>query len=188
MALCFRGRWVKVFLFVGVTSFMPPLGDLKLNKRALDDPVGPCHGIVAGNMLLKGLPDASTNDILLHIEANEHNVEGCKAVHCVRHNVKVIEKSMTGNNWSTLDVLIILHGYLWKVEGLEYTRDVVQELPRVRSRSSVFGRIGQACCFGVLKSTPMKNVLKTVDLEVKTGYKQQGEEINPMVGDYSIHG
>lgn len=83
----------------------------------------------------------STYNILMKIEANEHNIEGLVKVfgemkqqqvepnevsYCLLATahavaklytvaeayVEAVEKSITGNNWSTLDVLIILYGYL----------------------------------------------------------------------------
>ncbi|PON33518.1 Tetratricopeptide-like helical domain containing protein [Parasponia andersonii] len=119
----------------------------------------------------------STYNILMKIEANEHNIEGLMKVFSDMKRVKVepneisycivatahavarlytvseayvegVEKSMTGNNWSTLDVLIMSYGYLGKEKGLEKTWQVVQDLPYVRSKSYVlaieaFGRIGK---------------------------------------------
>lgn len=118
----------------------------------------------------------STYNILMKIEANEHNIEGLMKVfgdmkqakaepdeisYCIiatAHTVarlytvaeayvEAVEKTMTGNNWSTLDVLIMLYGYLGKEKELERTWQVVQDLPCVRSKSYVlaieaFGRIG----------------------------------------------
>ncbi|XP_024028081.1 pentatricopeptide repeat-containing protein At1g07590, mitochondrial isoform X2 [Morus notabilis] len=125
----------------------------------------------------KVLPHVSTYNILMKIEANEHNIEGLMKVfddmkrakvepneisYCIiatahvvarlytvgEAYVEAIEKSMTGNNWSTLDVLIMLYGYLAKEKEIERTWKAVQDLPHVRSKSFVlaieaFGRIGQ---------------------------------------------
>ncbi|KAK9280338.1 hypothetical protein L1049_014026 [Liquidambar formosana] len=122
------------------------------------------------------VPHVSTYNILMKIEANEHNIEGLVKVfsemkqakvepneisfcilataHAVaklytaaENYIEVAEKSMRGN-WSTLDVLVILYGYLGKAKELERTWAVVQELPHVRSNSymlaiEAFGRIGQ---------------------------------------------
>ena len=119
----------------------------------------------------------STFNILMKIEANEHNIEGLMKVYsdmkradvepneisyCIiataytvaRLNtaaeayVEALEKSVTGKNWSTLDVLIMLYGYLGKEKQLEKTWSLVKELPHVRSKSygmavEAFGRIGQ---------------------------------------------
>ncbi|KAJ7980854.1 putative Pentatricopeptide repeat-containing protein [Quillaja saponaria] len=125
----------------------------------------------------KVVPHVSTYNILMKIEANEHNVEGVLKVFSQMKNAKVepneisyciictahavarlytaavayveaVEKSITGNNWSTLDVLLILHGYLGKQKELERTWGVIKELPHVRVKSyllaiEAFGRIGQ---------------------------------------------
>ncbi|KDP34498.1 hypothetical protein JCGZ_11048 [Jatropha curcas] len=125
----------------------------------------------------KVAPHVSTYNILMKIEVNEYNIEGLLKVfgemkrfnvepneisfcilataHAVARMytvaeayVEAVEKCRTGDNWSTLDVLIILYGYLGKVKDLERTWGIVQELPRVRFRSymlaiEAFGRIGQ---------------------------------------------
>ncbi|KAK2643085.1 hypothetical protein Ddye_024848 [Dipteronia dyeriana] len=119
----------------------------------------------------------STYNILMKIEANEHNVEGLMKVfsdmkratvepnevsYCIvatahavarlytaaEAYVEAVENCMTGNNWSTLDVLIILYGYLGKGKELERIWANVQELPHVRSQGYVlaieaYGRISQ---------------------------------------------
>ncbi|KAF4362202.1 hypothetical protein G4B88_009482 [Cannabis sativa] len=119
----------------------------------------------------------STFNILMKIEANEHNIEGLMKVfsdmkranvepneisYCIVATahavarlytvaevyVEAIEKSMTGNNWSTLDVLIMLYSFLGKEKELERTWQAVQDLPYVRSKSYVlaieaFGRMGK---------------------------------------------
>ncbi|KAK6935869.1 Pentatricopeptide repeat, partial [Dillenia turbinata] len=111
------------------------------------------------------------------MEANEHNIEGLQKVFGEMKNAKVepneitycilatahalarlwtvteayvdaVKKSMTGNNWSTLDVLIILYGYLGKEKELERIWSNLQALPHVRSKTFVlaieaFGRVGQ---------------------------------------------
>ncbi|XP_064939934.1 pentatricopeptide repeat-containing protein At1g07590, mitochondrial-like [Musa acuminata AAA Group] len=119
-------------------------------------------------------PHVSTYNILLKIEADEHNLEGLSKVfndmkrakvepneitygilamaHAVARlytisetYVEAIERSRTGNNWSTLDILLILYGYLGKEEELHITWKCVKELPYVRSKSFIlaieaFGR------------------------------------------------
>ncbi|KAJ4845436.1 hypothetical protein Tsubulata_026302 [Turnera subulata] len=119
----------------------------------------------------------STFNILMKIEANEHNIEGLVKVfgdmkrfevepneisfcilataHAVARlytvaeaYVEAVEKSQTGDNWSTLDVLIILYGQLSKGKELERTWGLVRALPCVRSKSymlaiEAFGRIGE---------------------------------------------
>ncbi|GMN24202.1 hypothetical protein TIFTF001_000469 [Ficus carica] len=122
-------------------------------------------------------PHVSTYNILMKIEANEHNIEGLMKVfgdmkwarvepneisYCIiatahvvarlytvgEAYIEAIEKSITGNNWSTFDVLITLYGYLAKEKEIERTWNVVQDFPHIRSKSYVlaieaFGRIGQ---------------------------------------------
>ncbi|CAA0836048.1 Pentatricopeptide repeat-containing protein -mitochondrial [Striga hermonthica] len=124
----------------------------------------------------KVTPHPSTYNILLKIEAHEHNIEGLVRVfgemkrasvepneitYCimaVSHAVarlyitcgsytEKIEKSMTGRNWSTLDILVMLYGYLRSEKELEKTWAQIRSLPHVRSKSYVlaveaFGRTG----------------------------------------------
>ncbi|XP_021295776.1 pentatricopeptide repeat-containing protein At1g07590, mitochondrial [Herrania umbratica] len=119
----------------------------------------------------------STYNILMKIEAHEHNIEGLVKVfydmkrvevepneisYCILATahavarlytaaeayVEAVVKAMTGNNWSTLDVLIILYGYLGKGKELERTWGTIQEFSHVRSKSymlaiEAYGRIGQ---------------------------------------------
>ncbi|KNA06965.1 hypothetical protein SOVF_176270 [Spinacia oleracea] len=119
----------------------------------------------------------STFNILLKIEANDHNIEGLMKVfgdmkraniepnevtYCILATahavaklycgcetyVEAIEKSKTGNNWSTFDVLIILYGYLGKAKEVDRIWSIVQGFPHVRSKSyllaiEAFGRMGQ---------------------------------------------
>ncbi|GAA0161089.1 hypothetical protein LIER_17490 [Lithospermum erythrorhizon] len=124
----------------------------------------------------KVTPHVSTYNILLKIEANNHNIDGLVKVfdemrqgevepneitfcilasaHAVARlytacaaYVESVEKSMTGTNWSTLDILVILYGYLGNQNKLERIWDVIQMLPNVRSKSfllvvEAYGRIG----------------------------------------------
>ncbi|KAF9605186.1 hypothetical protein IFM89_014299 [Coptis chinensis] len=125
----------------------------------------------------KVAPHVSTHNILLKIEADGNNIESLTKVfgemkranvepneitYCILATVhfvarlysvaeayvEEIEKSKTGNNWSTLDVLLILYGYLGKEDELERTLGVIQKLPHVRYKSFVlaieaFGRLGR---------------------------------------------
>ncbi|KAI3678312.1 hypothetical protein L6452_37599 [Arctium lappa] len=118
----------------------------------------------------------STYNILLKMEANQHNIEGLMKVfgdmnranvepneitYCIiatahavarlytacETYVEAIEKSMTGNNWSTLDILIILYGYLKKPKDLERIWRTIQEQPHVKTKSymmaiEALGKIG----------------------------------------------
>ncbi|KMZ76117.1 putative Pentatricopeptide repeat-containing protein [Zostera marina] len=119
----------------------------------------------------------STCNILLKIEADDHNIDGLMKVFSdmKRFNVdpneitygilatahaaarlyaaseafvEAIENSKTEKNWSTLDILIIMYGYLGKEKELERTWEIVQGLPYVRSKSFIlaieaFGRMGR---------------------------------------------
>ncbi|CAI0541935.1 unnamed protein product [Linum tenue] len=124
----------------------------------------------------KVAPHASTYNILMKIQASEHNIEGLLKVFadmkrsqvepneisfCIlatahatarlytaaEEYVEAVEKSHTGKNLSTLDVLIVLYGYLGKEKDLERIWGIKQNLPRARPKSYVlaieaFGRIG----------------------------------------------
>ncbi|KAH0463249.1 hypothetical protein IEQ34_007831 [Dendrobium chrysotoxum] len=109
-------------------------------------------------------PHTSTYNILLKIEADDHNIDRLSKVfnemiqakvdpneitygimamaHAVARlytvsemYVETIEKIKTGNNWSTLDILLIMYGYLKKEHELERTWKLVGALPHVRSKS-----------------------------------------------------
>ncbi|KAJ3692550.1 hypothetical protein LUZ60_011645 [Juncus effusus] len=118
----------------------------------------------------------STFNILLKIHASDHNIDGMTKVfdemtrvnvepneithgilalaHAVARLYTVSEtyveallKSRSGNNWSTLDILIMLYGYLNKEKELEKIWVCVQKLPHVRSKSyllaiEAFGKVG----------------------------------------------
>uniref|UniRef100_A0A7N0UL36 Pentatricopeptide repeat-containing protein n=1 Tax=Kalanchoe fedtschenkoi TaxID=63787 RepID=A0A7N0UL36_KALFE len=112
----------------------------------------------------KVAPHVSTYNILMKIEANERNVDGLVKVlgdmrrvsvapneisYCIlamahavarlysvaESYVEDVEKSMTGDNWSTLDVLIILYGYLGQANQVERTWSAVRKLQNVRAKS-----------------------------------------------------
>jgi len=121
-------------------------------------------------------PHTSTYNILLKIQANEHNIDGVARVfndmkrakiepseitygilaiaHAVARlytvcqtYVEAIENSMTGTNWSTLEILLILYGYLGKEKELKRTWEIMQGLPHIRSKSFIlaieaFGKVG----------------------------------------------
>ncbi|KAJ8750584.1 hypothetical protein K2173_015751 [Erythroxylum novogranatense] len=159
----------------------------------------------------KVVPHVSTYNILMKIEANEHNIDRLMEVFSKMKQLKVepneitfcilatahvvarlysvaevyveaVEKSHTGDNWSTLDVLIILYGYLGKRKELEVTWGIVQELPRVRHKSyllaiEAFGRMGQI------------NRSEELWLEMKStkGFKST-EQFNSMLSVYCNHG
>ncbi|CAA6657342.1 unnamed protein product [Spirodela intermedia] len=116
-------------------------------------------------MKADGVPmHTSTFNILLKLEADEHNIEGLSKVFAdmkkseavpneitygilamahvaarlyvaAEAYVEAIEDAKSGSNWSTLDVLLILYGCLGREKELERTWRAVQELPHVRSQS-----------------------------------------------------
>ncbi|OIS97818.1 PREDICTED: pentatricopeptide repeat-containing protein At1g07590, mitochondrial [Nicotiana attenuata] len=159
----------------------------------------------------KVIPHVSTFNILLKIEANEHNIERLLKVfgdmkraevepnevsYCILATahavarlytvcetyVEALEKSATGRNWSTLDILIILHGYLGKRNDLERIWGIIMELSHVRSKSYVlaieaFGRTGDICRAEELWSEmKSRNSLKS------------NEQFNSLISVYCRHG
>ncbi|OMO93063.1 hypothetical protein COLO4_17142 [Corchorus olitorius] len=153
----------------------------------------------------------STYNILMKIEANEHNIEGLVKVfndmkrvevepneisfcilataHAVARlytaaeaYIEAVERAMTGNNWSTLDVLLILYGYLGKEKELKRTWGTIQEVTHVRSKSYMLaieahGRIGQLSQAEELW-TEMKSIKGL----------QSTEQFNSMISIYCKHG
>jgi pentatricopeptide repeat protein len=108
----------------------------------------------------RATPHTSTYNILLKIHANEHNIDGVAKVfndmkrakiepneitygilaiaHAVARlytvaqtYVEAIENFRTGSNWSTLEILLILYGYLGKEKELKRTWDIMQGLPHI---------------------------------------------------------
>ncbi|KAG7653431.1 Pentatricopeptide repeat [Arabidopsis suecica] len=124
----------------------------------------------------KATPHVSTYHILMKLEANEHNIDGVlkafdgmkkagvepnEVSYCIlamAHAVarlytvaeaytEEIEKSVTGDNWSTLDILMILYGRLGKEKELLRTWNVIRGFHHVRSKSyllatEAFSRVG----------------------------------------------
>ncbi|TKY48419.1 Pentatricopeptide repeat-containing protein mitochondrial [Spatholobus suberectus] len=159
----------------------------------------------------KVTPHVSTYNILMKIEASEHNLENLVKVfgrmkeaqvepneisYCIlaiahavarlyiatEAYVEAVEKSITGNNWSTLDVLLMLYGYLGNQKEMERIWAIIRELPFVRSKSymlaiEAFGRIGQL------------NRAEELWLEMKStkGLKSV-EQFNSMMSVYCKHG
>ncbi|KAK7335772.1 hypothetical protein VNO80_27805 [Phaseolus coccineus] len=159
----------------------------------------------------KVTPHVSTYNILMKIEASEHNLESLLKVFCrmkeaqvepneisycilaIAHAVarlyaateayvEAVEKSITGKNWSTLDVLLMLYGYLGNQKELERIWTIIKELPSVRSKSymiamEAFGRIG------------LLNRAEEIWLEMKStkGLKSV-EQFNSMMSIYCKHG
>ncbi|XP_020579645.1 LOW QUALITY PROTEIN: pentatricopeptide repeat-containing protein At1g07590, mitochondrial-like [Phalaenopsis equestris] len=159
-------------------------------------------------------PHTSTYNILLKIEADEHNMEGISMVfnemlrakvdpneitygimamaHAVARlytvsemYVEAIEKIKTGKNWSTLDILLILYGYLRKEDEedeLERTWKLVGALPHVRSKSflimiEAFGRMKR-----VDRAEAIWEEMKSMELVKKTS------QHNSIISVYCRHG
>lgn len=156
-------------------------------------------------------PHVSTYNILMKIEANEHNIDGVvkrfgemkkveiepnEISYCILATahavarlytvaetyVEAVEKSISGNNWSTLDVLLILYGYLGKAEKIEQIWAVVQQLHHVRSKSymlaiEAFGKVEQV------------NRAEELWLEMKSkkGVKST-DQFNSIISVYCKHG
>lgn len=159
----------------------------------------------------KLVPHVSTYNILLKMEANDHNIEGLVKVfgdmrramiepneitYCIlavahavarlytacEAYVQAIEKNMTGNNWSTLDILMILYGHLRKQKDLERIWGLIQELAFVRGKSYVlaieaFGKIGN------LDSAEKVWLEMASDKGLKSS-----EQFNSMIGVYCRNG
>lgn len=159
----------------------------------------------------KVTPHVSTFNILMKIEANQHDIDKLVNVYedmkrakvepneisfCILGTahaearlytvceayVEAIEKCMTGNNWSTLDILIMLYGYLEKRKEVERKWRCLQELPHVKSKSfemaiEAFGRIGE-----VNRSEELWREMKS-----KHGLKLT-EHFNSMISVYCKHG
>lgn len=156
------------------------------------------------------VPHTSTFNILLKLEADDHNIEGLAKVfnemkkskvdpteitYCILatahavarlHSVseaytEVVERSKTGNNWSTFDVLLILYGYLKKEKKLEDTWLVLKNLPHVRSKSYIlaieaFGRIGKL------------NRAEELWFEMQSKKLKLTEQFNSIIMVYCRHG
>lgn len=159
----------------------------------------------------KVVQHVSTYNILLKIEANDHNIERLAKVfgdmkqanvepneisYCIlatahavarlstvcKAYVEAIEKSTSGNNWSTYDILVILYGYLGMRTQLERIWSIIQGLPNVRSKSFVlaveaFGRIGD-----INRAEELWAEMKLVK-----GLKST-EQLNSLISVYCKHG
>lgn len=153
----------------------------------------------------------STFNILLKIQASDHSIEGLVKVfsdmkrariepneitYCILATahavarlytvceayVEDIKKSMTGKNWSTFDILIILYGYLGNQKELEKIWNIVEGLPNVRTKSYVlaveaFGRIGE-----IGRAEELWSEMRT-KRELKST-----EQFNSMISVYCKHG
>ncbi|CAM8964430.1 unnamed protein product [Rhodiola kirilowii] len=159
----------------------------------------------------KVTPHVSNYNILMKIEANERNIDGLVKVvgdmkratvvpneisYCILATahaaarlytvaetyVEAEEKSMTGDNWSTLDVLLILYGYLGRAKGVEQTWSAVCKLQNVRAKSymlmiEAMGRIGD-----ISRAEEIWAEMKT-----SKGLKLT-DQFNSMISVYCRHG
>ncbi|KAL1545146.1 pentatricopeptide repeat-containing protein, mitochondrial [Salvia divinorum] len=159
----------------------------------------------------KVAPHVSTYNILMKIKANDHNIEGLVRVfgdmkrmmvepneisccilavsHAVARlytaceaYVEIIKKSMKGDNWSTLDILVILYGYLGNQKEVEEMWSKVQALPYVRGKSfllaiEAFGRIGN-----LVRAEELWH-----EMVSEKGLKST-EQFNSMIGVYCRNG
>ncbi|ERN17841.1 hypothetical protein AMTR_s00047p00194260 [Amborella trichopoda] len=156
-------------------------------------------------------PTTCTYNILVNIEAQGHDMEGLVKVfdemrllqiepneitycilalahavarlHTVAESyVEAIERAQTGRNWSTLDVLLTLYGYLGKEKELEATWELVLKLPHIRRRSflvviEAFGR------FGHVKRA--EEIWSEMKREKELGFTEQ---FNSLISVYGRHG
>ncbi|RYQ87117.1 hypothetical protein Ahy_B09g094592 [Arachis hypogaea] len=159
----------------------------------------------------KVTPHVSTYNILMKIEANEHDLEALVKVfaqmkkaqvepneisYCIlaiahavarlytatEAYVQAVEKSITGNNWSTFDVLLILYGYLGSPKELERVWGIMQELPLVRSKSYMLA----IEAFGRIRHLNRAEEL-WLEMETRKGLKSV-EQFNSMMSVYCKHG
>ncbi|MQM14270.1 hypothetical protein Taro_047202 [Colocasia esculenta] len=156
-------------------------------------------------------PHTSTYNILLKIEADDHNIEGLSKVfadmkkakiepneitygilataHAVaklyvvsEFYVEAIEKTKTGDNWSTFDILLILYGYLGKDKELQRTWKAMEGLPHIRSQSfclaiEAFGRLSH-----IDRSEELWAEMKSIRQLKST------KQFNSMISVYCRHG
>lgn len=152
----------------------------------------------------------STFNILLKMEANQHNIERLLKVfgdmkranvepneisYCIlatAHGVarlytaceayvEAIEKCMTGKNWATVDILVTLYGYLGKRKELERTWSTMQEQPHIKSKSYVLA-VEAFAKIGELSRA------EQLWLEMKTKGLKSTEQFNSMISVYCRQG
>lgn len=154
----------------------------------------------------------STYNILLKIEACDHSIEGLVKVFSDMKRAKVepteitycilatahavarlytvceayvggIKKSMTGKNWATYDILIILCGYLGNQKELERVWNIILGQPNVKTKSYLvailaFGRIGE-----IGRAEELFTEMRT-----KRALKSSSIQFNSMISVYCKHG
>ncbi|KAJ4773019.1 hypothetical protein LUZ62_057276 [Rhynchospora pubera] len=156
-------------------------------------------------------PHVSTFNILLNIRATDHDIDGLSKVfdemqranvepneitYCILAEayamarlytvaetyVEAIERSKTGNNWSTLEILIMLYGCLNKDQELDRTWNFVQKLPYVRPKSYLLAIES----FGKVWSV---SSAEEIWVKLKSSKKiNQTDEFNSMLTVYCQHG
>ncbi|XP_047318692.1 pentatricopeptide repeat-containing protein At1g07590, mitochondrial [Impatiens glandulifera] len=156
-------------------------------------------------------PHVSTFNILMKMEANDHNLEGLARAFDKMKQAKVepnevsfcilataysvarlytvseayvesIESSKTGNNWSTYDILLMLYGYLGKLKDLERTWGIIQEFPNIKSKSYILG----IEAFGRIGELTKAEDL-WLEMKAKKGLKLI-DQYNAMISVYCKHG
>lgn len=159
----------------------------------------------------KVAPHVSTFNILLKMEADDHNMEGLVKVfgdmrrakveaneitYCILATanavarlysaceayVEAVEACMTGKNWSTLDVLIILYGHLGKRKELGRIWGLIEGLPHIKKKNYVlaieaFGKVGD-----IGRAEELWLVMKS-----KNGLKSP-DQFNSLISVYCKHG
>ncbi|KAJ3688437.1 hypothetical protein LUZ61_017601 [Rhynchospora tenuis] len=156
-------------------------------------------------------PHVSTFNILLNVRAADHDIDGLSKLfddmqranvepneitYCILAEayamarlytvaetyVEAIERSKTGNNWSTLEILIMLYGCLNKDQELDRTWKLVQQLPYVRPKSYLlaiesFGKVGSV------------SSAEEIWVKLKSSKKiNHTDEFNSMLTVYCQHG
>ncbi|CAM8879089.1 unnamed protein product [Rhodiola kirilowii] len=121
--------------------------------------------------------------ILMQMKADKQQLHAAARLYTVAETyVEAVEKSMTGDNWSTLDVLLILYGYLGRAKGVEQTWSAVCKLQNVRAKSymlmiEAMGRIGD-----ISRAEEIWAEMKT-----SKGLKLT-DQFNSMISVYCKHG
>ncbi|XP_057873557.2 pentatricopeptide repeat-containing protein At1g07590, mitochondrial isoform X2 [Cryptomeria japonica] len=155
-------------------------------------------------------PNTRTYNILLKIKSRDYDIEGIQNVfdkmnqgnvspneitYCILANayaiarlyaaaesfVEAAEKTKTGTNWSTLDILMSLYGSLRKEDDLKRTWELVKKLPNIRRKSYIlaveaFGKIG---CIDKAEEIWQELMLKG---------EKSTEHYNAIISVYGRHG
>ncbi|CAM8879088.1 unnamed protein product [Rhodiola kirilowii] len=203
---CFKGGWARGLPVHRGDVFhaINRLRKLKLNKRALEvmewvireRPYRPkeldysyllefttkLHGMEQGEKLFSRVPSEFQNELLFNNLVIACLDKAARLYTVAETYVEAVEKSMTGDNWSTLDVLLILYGYLGRAKGVEQTWSAVCKLQNVRAKSymlmiEAMGRIGD-----ISRAEEIWAEMKT-----SKGLKLT-DQFNSMISVYCKHG